>query len=507
MRKLFTLLLAVMLPASGAIVQLATSNADRDLTSQVTVLTDTPDATSPMLCQGLINFGDGTKNLDGTGGDFELTVTVGGQTIEPDPQTITFSTATRTAVWTTQFPVPANTEVILKAKSPNAGDSDVDVTAYLYQVDAVDIVAINGGLTSGNNATLKLAQLDIQSQTAGQPAIKAIGNTTAAGAEFTGGTSGAGVKMSSGASATSDDGALHLAGSSGGSAGLLVEPGTTGGIGIEIDASGGSDGIKITANSDGINVAAGANGDDYAGNGGDALRLEANGSGCGIQSLGGSTDGHGIYAKSGASTGDGIKVEATESGHAIEAKSSAGHGFYSYANSGNGKGIFAEGYGAGEGMRIEGGTSARGLYCLSSYSSGIRAEGPGEGILADGSGASGAGFKATGSGSGKAIDAAEIDTIYAKVDGLNGDSLYLDVEIASAVADSVPSAAVIADSVLAQTIDTGFDLEDATKRMLSVLDGDVNGTTSSVDTIFNKAGSAETIHDLSTDNVRTVTDP
>jgi hypothetical protein len=114
------------------LVQLDTENADRDLTSQVTVLTHTPDASNPRWCVGYIAFGDGAKNLDGTGGDFELTVTVGGQTIEPDPQVIAFSTATRCAVWTTPFPVPTNAAVILNVKSPNAGDSDVDVTAYLY---------------------------------------------------------------------------------------------------------------------------------------------------------------------------------------------------------------------------------------------------------------------------------------------------------------------------------------------------------------------------------------
>ena len=134
------------------IVQLDTENADRNLTSQVTCLTHTPDATYPMLCQAFLAFGDGIKNLDGTGGDFELTITVGGQTIQPDPQTITFSTAARSSVWSTVFPVPANAEVIVKVKSPNAGDSDVDVTAYLYDVSAVDAVAISGDMTAANNA-------------------------------------------------------------------------------------------------------------------------------------------------------------------------------------------------------------------------------------------------------------------------------------------------------------------------------------------------------------------
>jgi Cu/Ag efflux pump CusA len=67
--------------------------------------------------------GDGTKNLTSTGGGFELTVTVGGQTVEPNPQIVTFSTATRVMVWTVPFPVPANAQVLLQVKSPNAGDS------------------------------------------------------------------------------------------------------------------------------------------------------------------------------------------------------------------------------------------------------------------------------------------------------------------------------------------------------------------------------------------------
>ena len=65
------------------IVQLDTENADRDITSIITVLTHTPDASNPMLCQGLIKPGDGVDDLDGTGGDFEYTVSaafsVGGQ--------------------------------------------------------------------------------------------------------------------------------------------------------------------------------------------------------------------------------------------------------------------------------------------------------------------------------------------------------------------------------------------------------------------------------------------
>ena len=117
-----------------AISLLDSENADRDLTSQVTVLTDTPPAANNILCQGLVFFGDGAKDLDGSGGAFEMTITVGGQSVEPDPQIVWFSTATRSAVFTQVFPVPANEEVIIKTKSPNVADSTVDITAYLFDL-------------------------------------------------------------------------------------------------------------------------------------------------------------------------------------------------------------------------------------------------------------------------------------------------------------------------------------------------------------------------------------
>ena len=143
-----------------AINQFDTENADRDLTSQVTVLTDTPDASNNVMAIGLVYFGDGSKDLDGSGGNFELTITVGGQTIQPDPQIITFSTATRAAVWTTVFPVPANQEVIIKAKSPNSADSDVDVTAYLFEaMRGTDSAALASVCTEGRLAELDAANL------------------------------------------------------------------------------------------------------------------------------------------------------------------------------------------------------------------------------------------------------------------------------------------------------------------------------------------------------------
>lgn len=141
--------------------ELDTENADRDLTSLVTVLTHTP--TVGGVCMGLIKLGDGTKNLDGTGGDFQLVITVGGQTVQPSPQTITFSTAVRGMVWTTPFPVVASDEVIMRVLSPNAADTDVDVTAYLYDTTfALPAAAADaaGGLPISDAGGLDLDAMD-----------------------------------------------------------------------------------------------------------------------------------------------------------------------------------------------------------------------------------------------------------------------------------------------------------------------------------------------------------
>ena len=134
MRKILIIILSLCTIAFG-LTQLDTENADRDLTSQVTVLTHTPSATEPMQCQGLIYLGDGSKNLSGKSGTFQVEVTIGGRTLQPTPQRVFFDTATSSCIYTPIFPVPDNNEVVIKVLSPISNDTDVDVTAYLYSLD------------------------------------------------------------------------------------------------------------------------------------------------------------------------------------------------------------------------------------------------------------------------------------------------------------------------------------------------------------------------------------
>jgi hypothetical protein len=109
--------------------------ADKNLyAAPISVLNIAPDTVFPMECKAYIKLGDGVKDLDGTGGDFQITVTVGNQTIQPASQVIKFSTAVRSAFFTVPFIVPANETVDISVLSPNAGDTDVTVTSTLYDV-------------------------------------------------------------------------------------------------------------------------------------------------------------------------------------------------------------------------------------------------------------------------------------------------------------------------------------------------------------------------------------
>ena len=117
---------------------ISTTTADRDLTSQVSVFSYTNSTGQDLLVMGVVSFGDGSKDLDGSGGTFELTLEVGGQTVQPDPQLIQFSTAVRAMTFTHVFTLYDGDTAEFKVKSPNAGDTDVTVTASLIETGSHD---------------------------------------------------------------------------------------------------------------------------------------------------------------------------------------------------------------------------------------------------------------------------------------------------------------------------------------------------------------------------------
>lgn len=128
---------------------ITSSNADRNLYAGATVLSATPDASYPRLCQVLIKLGDGTKDLTSAGGVFTVTVTVGGNAILGGSETYTLGTAVRAALQTSAFCVPAGQTVVITVTSPNSGDTDVDCTAYLMAEESLATV-LAGILASGD---------------------------------------------------------------------------------------------------------------------------------------------------------------------------------------------------------------------------------------------------------------------------------------------------------------------------------------------------------------------
>lgn len=234
--KVLIAFLLMCVPVWGIIAQVDTENADRDLTSMVTVLTDTPDASNPIICQGYIAFGDGSKNLNGTGGLFEFTITVGGQTIQPNTETAVFGTEIRSAIWTAQFPVPANKEVIMRAKSPNGADTDVDVTAYLYDVSVVNLADTDHTINSLTIDDDTGNALTIISQGGNGHAAIFTGNGSGEALKLQGGATGHGFESTGGAGATGPFHGMLLTGGTAGDG--LVGNGTGGGQDInfgEID--------------------------------------------------------------------------------------------------------------------------------------------------------------------------------------------------------------------------------------------------------------------------------
>jgi hypothetical protein len=218
------------------ITQLDTENADRDITSLIAVLTDTPDVTNPTLCQAYVKLGDGAKNLDGSGGNFNLVITVGGQTVQASPQVFVFGTEVRSSIWSSQFPVPANEEVIVSVLSPNAADTDVDVIAYLYDVSAGDAIAISGSTATADNVESVFLGTGSADDVDLSVRSLIVSNDSGTGLQIVGTTQG-----------------LQVVGTSGNAATLISAGGD--GDGLSITANGFGQGIDINATSgDGVNI-------------------------------------------------------------------------------------------------------------------------------------------------------------------------------------------------------------------------------------------------------------
>ncbi len=154
-------------------------------------------------------------------------------------------------------------DTVLGVVVPNGEDVDQVVANVpgdpATKVTLADGVA-HGGTLGSSTATLALSRINVTSQTADTPAIKAIGNGTGAAVQIGDGANGAeGLKVLGGTNAvpavkigdgsTGAGGILVLA--SGSNVGVQIGDGSSGGIGLEVLGANALPSIKIGTGTDG----------------------------------------------------------------------------------------------------------------------------------------------------------------------------------------------------------------------------------------------------------------
>lgn len=323
----------------------------------------------------------------------------------------------------------------LEAISDNEGSGTVDA----------NLVSIDGALTTGNNATLNLKQLNIQNSTGSAAIIKSTGSN-GHGIDVAGNGSGHGIYVQApgtgngmeivatngnGINAVGDGGSgtgIRAYGGASSGTGFRATSGATGGHGMIIQALSNGNGLYCTAagtDKHGIQADAGTSGHGIALTGtgdGAGINAKAGPTGNGAEITGGSTSGIGLYvhttdghAASFEAMGafnDGMQIGNSENvvgkgvyiysgnaggiGLSINSRGGDYDGIYAIG-SGTGAGIHGWGGATGDGMKLRGGgTSGNGLYCdaIGGSGDGIHSEAStdGKGIYALGNGASGNGM-------------------------------------------------------------------------------------------------------------------
>ena len=217
--------------------------------------------------------------------------------------------ATVTDAWATQ---PDNTSVYAVM---GLGDVEVgvnnDKTGYALASTAVNVTAIDGQATNGNNATLNLKKLNIVNDS-GDAIVASSTGANGDGLMVSGNGSGNGMHAVAG---DTGNGIRALGGATSGNGLRAWAP--TSGDGISAEGEGTGSGMYLwggDTHGDGLTALGGPNGGCgiVCGSAGDGkgLLCVGNGAGAGILAQGGVT-GDGFKAKSGATSGDGIQAEGT----------------------------------------------------------------------------------------------------------------------------------------------------------------------------------------------------
>ncbi|TWU39482.1 hypothetical protein [Novipirellula artificiosorum] len=111
-----------------------------DLAAGATVLTHVVPETR--VCSVSIRLGDGVKDLDGNGGDFEVTVFIDDNAWLGGPDLQELGSEPRALLQTQSFVVLAGEEVSVQIKSPNVADTDVAVAVSLVSEETASVLDV-----------------------------------------------------------------------------------------------------------------------------------------------------------------------------------------------------------------------------------------------------------------------------------------------------------------------------------------------------------------------------
>lgn len=225
----------------------------------------------------------------------------------------------------------------------------------------VDMIRINGGLTSGNNATLSLAGISVVNSAGDAIVVGSSGGNGRAVYGYGNGT-GPAIDLVAGATASA----------------ARIRGGATGGIGLDVaGGAGGGDAIKAYAGAGGGSA---LNVKGYGASA--AVNVTQTGTGEGVHFEGGNTSGPALAILSNDDNAveivsfglnhDGVLIEVDGSGDALKliGGPTSGVGLSISATGGNSDAVEIFGQGAGNGVRCEAGATGIGAYVRGGATSG-----------------------------------------------------------------------------------------------------------------------------------------
>lgn len=139
--------------------ELVAQSSDVNLTSMVSVFDANPlHADNSYFVVVDLQFGNGTKDLDGSGGEFTYRIEIDGVRRRAD-QIVEFDALTQVGDNSAfAIPVPANKRLQVYAMSPNVADTDVNVTTRIFDLGGTPVDTFVGLIRT--DLTTELDRID-----------------------------------------------------------------------------------------------------------------------------------------------------------------------------------------------------------------------------------------------------------------------------------------------------------------------------------------------------------